>query len=468
MTTKQVVSIAIVGAGPAGLTLARLLLVSPLLSTTTNIKLNITIFEKDKDRRDRFDQGGCLDLHNDTGLAALKAANLWDAFQKIARYEGEELVIADKNATEIIHMTQDSKAKAYARPEIDRKQLQEMLLESVIALGGEDIIQWNNSLRSIDTSTNLLHFSDDSTFGPFNLVVGCDGAWSRVRQVLSSTLPTYSGICGWEHYLDNPTTAYPKISDEVGRGSFFAMSDGRTVMAQRQGSDDIKVTTYFLQKEPFPRDYLSRDFTSDQAAIKADILPRYQDWSEDLRSWVSTARTVRPWNLYELPVGFTFEHKKGYTIISDAAHLMTPFAGEGVNAGMRDALEISSAIVSALSGPSSSQASLLSNLDQSISAFETQMFARNKLVQQKTMRNKSNMFSSSPSAPVNFVVAAMDEFPKMCGYDPAEVLWVRIAFAPIKTWSWCYFEGVRRWGSWGKGKGKIIRRRKSGEGEKKE
>ena len=348
MTTKQTVSVAIVGGGPAGLTLARLLLVSPLISTNTDIKLNITIFEKDKDRHDRFDQGGCLDLHNDTGLAALKAANLWDDFLKHARYEGEELVIADKHATEIIHMRQDSLDKAYARPEIDRKRLQELLLDSVIALGGEDIIQWNKSLRSIDTSTKVLHFSDDCTAGPFDLVVGCDGAWSRVRQVLTSTLPHYSGVCGWEHYLDKPTTAHPKISDQVGRGSFFAMSDGRTVMAQRQGNDDIKVTTYFLQEEPFAREFLSKNFADDQAAVKADVVPRYQDWSDDLKSWISTARTVRPWNLYELPVGFKFEHKQGYTIISDAAHLMTPFAGEGVNAGMRDALELSSSIVSTL------------------------------------------------------------------------------------------------------------------------
>ena len=57
---------------------------------------------------------------------------------------------------------------------------------------------------------------------------------------------------------------------------------------------------------------------------------------------------MKPWNLYELPVGHTFEHKQGYTLISDAAHLMTPFAGKGVNAGMKDALELSSTIVNPL------------------------------------------------------------------------------------------------------------------------
>ena len=78
--------IAIIGAGPAGLTLARLLHVS-------KGKVDLTLYERDASPSSRPDQGGTLDLHTDTGLAAIRKCGLWDSFCKYARYEGEELII---------------------------------------------------------------------------------------------------------------------------------------------------------------------------------------------------------------------------------------------------------------------------------------------------------------------------------------------------------------------------------------
>ena len=81
--------IAIIGAGPAGLTLARLLHVS-------EVKVDLTIYELDASSTSRPDQGGTLDLHTDTGLAAIRKCDLWDSFMKYARPEGEELIFADR------------------------------------------------------------------------------------------------------------------------------------------------------------------------------------------------------------------------------------------------------------------------------------------------------------------------------------------------------------------------------------
>jgi 2-polyprenyl-6-methoxyphenol hydroxylase-like FAD-dependent oxidoreductase len=71
--------VAIIGAGPGGLTLARLLQQNQILCT---------IYESEV-RRDVRNQGGTLDLHRKAGQLALKEAGLLDQFRKHARPEGE-------------------------------------------------------------------------------------------------------------------------------------------------------------------------------------------------------------------------------------------------------------------------------------------------------------------------------------------------------------------------------------------
>jgi 2-polyprenyl-6-methoxyphenol hydroxylase-like FAD-dependent oxidoreductase len=73
--------IAIIGAGPAGCTLARLLLHS-------NTPVDLAIFEGETSH-DARTQGSTLDLHTESGIAALKEAGLYDEFLKYVRFDGE-------------------------------------------------------------------------------------------------------------------------------------------------------------------------------------------------------------------------------------------------------------------------------------------------------------------------------------------------------------------------------------------
>jgi 2-polyprenyl-6-methoxyphenol hydroxylase-like FAD-dependent oxidoreductase len=73
--------IAIIGAGPAGCTLARLLI-------HKGVNLDITIFEGEK-ALDARTQGGTLDLHTESGIAALRECGLHDEFVNLARFDGE-------------------------------------------------------------------------------------------------------------------------------------------------------------------------------------------------------------------------------------------------------------------------------------------------------------------------------------------------------------------------------------------
>ncbi|KIX94108.1 uncharacterized protein Z520_10134 [Fonsecaea multimorphosa CBS 102226] len=424
-------SLAIIGAGPAGLTLARLLQVA-------SVDISITIFEKDTSRTSRFMQGGTLDLHTDTGLAALKKAGLWEEALKHLRYEGEELFIADKNDTVIIHLKDQPKVKSreskldYERPEIDREVLKDMLLDSV----DSDWVKWGKTLQSIDPETGILSFRDGSTAGPFDLVVGADGAWSKVRHVLTDVRPHYSGICGFEGRIPNPDEQHPKLSKMVGKGSYFSYSDGKSLNAQRMSDRSIK-TAYYVKmedNESWATDLLAA-YGDNEDKLKEKILENYQDWTRQQKELVRVSTNFHARALYELPVGHTWVHKKGYTLIGDAASLMTPFAGEGVNKAMKDSLELAEALEKALKEQS--------NMDEAVRQYEENMFPRAKRIQRHTMSNKEGMFSRE--GPVMFLTAMVDGAAEEMGKDLTKG-W--LAWIPIKTLLHSYVVTVQTFGAW--------------------
>ena len=90
--SKPPFKIAIIGAGPAGCMLAR------LLHHLANIECTIFEAEESLDFRS---QGGTLDFN--AGLGALKAAGLYEEFLKFSRFDGSALGVCDKNAKFYIH-----------------------------------------------------------------------------------------------------------------------------------------------------------------------------------------------------------------------------------------------------------------------------------------------------------------------------------------------------------------------------
>lgn len=184
--------IAIVGGGPAGLTLARLLHLQGITAT---------IFERDTHSLER-PQGGTLDLHEESGLLALQRAGLTDAFQAVARYEDQGTRLLDKHGQVLF---EDPDTASGNRPEVDRTALRAMLLDAL----PDGMVQWNRPLREVldngDGRWNLLF--DAGIEGPFDLVIGADGTWSRVRPLLSPYMPQYSGLCFVEFGIDETQTA---------------------------------------------------------------------------------------------------------------------------------------------------------------------------------------------------------------------------------------------------------------------
>lgn len=381
-TTK----IAIIGAGPASLTLANIL---------QSHSIPFTVYELDTSPHAR-NQGGTLDLHPQYGQLALKDARLWDAFIANSRPESDVMkvvapsgdVLWDQNGPDARVVPDEDKFNS--RPEIDRSKLMELLLAGL----RPECVQWGHKLDSVvpaDGERYDLHFANGKIERGYDLVVGADGAWSKVRNLLTTEKPHYSGICLVEFWKLDATKTNPWMCEYVGAGSCFSFGEGRSVQIQRIGDGSIRAYGCLRQPVTFLKD-CGIDWDDAGSARKEYVERYFGDCGRDLqRVMLECTDQIVPRTLYHLPVGFSWESRPGVTLIGDAAHLMTPFAGVGVNAAMADALELGRAIVGYNEEPEKK------DLASVIKEYDEGMFVRGGRFAAKTMNNMKKHFSTGGS-----------------------------------------------------------------------
>ena len=320
--------IAIVGGGPGGLTLARILYTRGIAAT---------VFERDAHALER-PQGGTLDLHASSGQAAIRQAGLDAALEIVARYEDQGMRVLDKTGKVLLDQPGGAGGD---RPEVDRTELRRILVESL----PPETVRWGHVLcdaRPVSGGTVRLDFANGES-EDFDLVVGADGAWSRVRRLVSDAVPFYTGVTFVEIGLDDVDRRHPGIARLVGRGSMAALGDSKGIIAQRNGNAHIRTYVAFRAAE----DWLGSgaiDLT-DVRAARRSLAAQFEGWAPEILSLVHEGSdTITPRLLYTLPAGHKWTRRRGVTLLGDAAHLMTPFGGNGVNFAMLDAAELAIAI----------------------------------------------------------------------------------------------------------------------------
>lgn len=340
--------IAIIGGGPGGLTLALIL---------QRHGINSVIYERGFSESIR-DQGGSLDLHEDSGQKALKEAGLLEAFQEIARYEGEDLLLVDKCGT-VYRKEVDDTGKKGERPEIDRGALCELLLN---ALDSQRIHYGYKLIEAIPQKNGKheLHF-ENGHVDTVDLVVGADGAFSKLRPLLTDASVEYSGLSMVELNIEDASHQHPDLLLFNGRGSMIALSDNKGILAQLNGDGRIRVYLSFRAD----RDWINTNgIPLDKPQVaKNELLKLFDDWDEMLKNYIrySGDRIVTR-RIYMLPIGLTWQSRKGITLLGDAAHLMSPFMGKGVNLAMLDASVLALSLIQ------------YGDLDEAIHTYEQKMY----------------------------------------------------------------------------------------------
>ncbi|MCX4092935.1 FAD-dependent oxidoreductase [Nocardia sp. alder85J] len=310
-------TVTIAGAGLAGLTLARVLHLHDI---------DAVVYERDASR-DARGQGGMLDLDTHTGQRALRIAGLIDEFHAVARAAGQDMRLLEPDGTLLLQEDTPDDAPL-GRPEVDRADLRALLLDSLPA----PTVRWD---RRIDRAGDgLLHFTDGGT-AAYDLLVGADGADSRVRALLTTARPAPLGQHVVELGIPEADRTHPALAAMVGRGNYWVLGDGRTLTAQRNGDGRIRVYLGFHDSDP---DWFATSAIPfhDPAAARTRLLDLFADWDPRCTALITACDdTIARRSLEALPPGLTWPSQPGVTLIGDAAHLMPP-VGHGANQALLD------------------------------------------------------------------------------------------------------------------------------------
>jgi 2-polyprenyl-6-methoxyphenol hydroxylase-like FAD-dependent oxidoreductase len=338
--------IAIVGAGLGGLVLARVLHVHGIVAT---------IYEAEPSAMARA-QGGQLDIHAHDGQVALAAAGLTQEFRAIIHPGGEATRVLDRHGAVLLDLPDDGTG---GRPEALRGDLRRILLESLP--GGT--VQWSKKLAGVvalGSGRHQLRFTDGSTTTT-HLLVGADGAWSKVRPLLSSATPEYIGTTFVETYLHDVDARHPATATAAGAGALFALAPGQGIFAHREAGGILH--TYAALNRPL--DWSAGIDFGNTAAATARLASEFDGWAPALTALIAdsdTAPVPRP--LHALPIGHQWDRISGVTLLGDAAHLAPP-AGEGANLALLDGAELGHAI-----------AAHPGDIEAALSTYEAAMFPR--------------------------------------------------------------------------------------------
>lgn len=362
-------TVAIVGGGPGGLTLARLLQLKGA---------SVNVYERDADSTVR-QQGATLDLHETSGLEALRRAGLMDAFREHYRPHAGKLRIVDEQARIRLDDHSATQSLQEDRPEIDRAPLRDILIHSLTP----GTIVWDSHFLSMEPEGRgwNLHFKN-GTPAYADLVIACDGAHSKLRPYCSPILPLYSGITIVEGNIYHAEKNAPKLWELTKGGKIFALGQGQSIILSAKGEGSLS----FYTGSRVPENWLEHcgiDF-ADKQQVWDWFRAAFSSWGDQWQAlFASDEIWFVPRPQYHFPTDQRWETKPNLTLLGDAAHRMPPYAGEGVNQAMQDAYELAENLTG----------TQFPDISSALAAYEQQMLQRVAGVTQQTLENTELMHS---------------------------------------------------------------------------
>ncbi len=203
--------VAIIGGGPVGLTMARLL---------QQKGVDVTVHERDKDALTRI-WGGTLDLHKHSGQEAMKKAGLLESYYTMALPMG--IIIADEQGN-ILFTKKITPESQYDNPEINRNDLRKILLDSLKS----DTVVWDKKLTGLSAHNGkwLLQFENKPDVTA-DFVIVANGGMSKIRNYITDAEVEDTGTFIIQGDVPQPEVKCPE---------FYQFCDGNRLMTAFKGN----------------------------------------------------------------------------------------------------------------------------------------------------------------------------------------------------------------------------------------
>ncbi|MDX6355094.1 MAG: hypothetical protein QOF98_1997, partial [Streptomyces sp.] len=245
------------------------------------------------------------------------------------------------------------------RPEVLRGDLRRILLDAL----PDRTVRWGHKVtgvRPLRDGRQELTFADGST-ETSDLLDGADGAWSRIRPLLSDAEPEYVGTTFIDTYLYDADQRHTATAEAVGAGAMYALTPGKGIVAHREAGNILHTYVELAR----PAEWIAAiDFT-DAAAATARVAAEFDGWAPELTALITDGETAPVARMiHTLPDGHRWKRVPGVTLVGDAAHLMPP-SGDGANLAMLDGAELGKAI-----------AAHPDDVEAALTAYEAALFPR--------------------------------------------------------------------------------------------
>jgi len=362
--------VAIIGAGPVGLMTAKLL---------QNAGVAVTVYERDLHAGIRI-SGGTLDIHSDTGQKALLKAGLIDDFYRIARPTGSRLV---NEKAEILSVEFPTEQQLYNRPEIDRNALRQLLLASL----NTNTVCWNKQVLKLEKEVHghNIYFSDGST-ATADLVIGANGGRSVIRKAITAIDPVFTGTFIIQAEVWDAAANVPSFKNLAGEDIVIVLADKKMLYAQPKANKALNYFVCFQADQDFICKH-NLDVTNRLSIINY-LKNSCKGWDTVFMNLFENTHHFSILPMRKMPLDKKWKTGDGITLVGDAAHLMPPYAGIGVNIGLQDALVLANNLTYGN----------FHNLEAAIADYEDKMFNYARQAQQDTDAAAYGLFSDNALA----------------------------------------------------------------------
>ncbi len=324
---------------PKKITIAGAGLVGSLLAVLLGKRgYEVTIFERRPDMRGReVDAGRSINLAlSSRGIHALRQAGLMEEVEKLLIPMRGRMLHFKNGETEFSPYGQRAHEVIYS---VSRRDLNCLMMTAAELAEPVNVI-FQQQCESIDFDHQILQLHDERQGirrdEPFELLIGADGAGSRVRRALMPVIHGDSRSEFLEHdYKELEIPPGPSGSYQIEREALHIWPRGGFMLIALPNQDGSFTVTLFLPKTGNPSfesiadpENLQRFFETEFPDAMALIPDLQEDFFKHPQGPLGTLR-CSPWF-----------HKDNVLILGDAAHAIVPFHGQGMNSGFEDCSEL--------------------------------------------------------------------------------------------------------------------------------